>query len=130
MYEATTSGIRVFVEPEFLEDQSTPDEGYYFWAYTVKITNETEASVRLKSRSWVITDADGRSENVRGPGVVGKMPRIQPGESFTYTSGCPLATPSGIMVGTYEMEDEDGAEFTVNVPAFSLDSKYTVRSVN
>jgi ApaG protein len=130
MYEAVTRSIRIRVTPRYDEEQSTPDEGYYFWSYTVEISNEGEAAVQLKSRVWRITDGTGRTEEVRGPGVVGKTPTIKPGQSFSYTSGCPLPTPSGIMVGSYQMADVEGALFDVAVPAFSLDSPFTVRSVN
>ncbi len=130
MYEQTTRGIRIRVVPQFIEDQSTPEEHHYFWAYTIEITNQSEQTVQLKSRIWHITDAQGRNEEVRGPGVVGKSPVIAPGESFTYTSGCPLATPSGIMVGSYVFDAEDGESFAAAIPAFSLDSPYSVPSVN
>ncbi len=130
MYEAVTKGIRVRVSPTYVEDQSSPDENYYFWAYTVDIINESEVTVQLKTRTWFITDANGKKETVRGPGVVGQTPRLAPGQSFNYTSGCPLATPSGIMVGSYGMEAEDGSMFDIAIPAFSLDSPFTKRSVN
>jgi ApaG protein len=130
MYESVTKGIRVRVEPEYLEDQSSPDEGYFFWSYTVEISNDTEIAVELRSRLWQITDAQGCREEVRGPGVVGQTPRIEPGETFTYTSGCPLRTPSGIMVGSYQMVDSDGQLFDVAIPAFSLDSPFSVPTVN
>ena len=116
MYESVTKGIRVRVEPEYLEEQSSPDEGYFFWSYTVEISNDTEIAVELRSRLWQITDAQGYREEVRGPGVVGQTPRIEPGETFTYTSGCPLRTPSGIMVGSYQMVDIDGNLFDVAIP--------------
>ncbi len=130
MYEAITRGIRIRVEPQYLEDQSAPEESRYFWAYTIVIANEGERSVQLRSRHWRITDANGRTEEVRGPGVVGKTPVLAPGESFTYTSGCPLTTPSGIMVGSYRMTDDNGRPFDVAVPAFSLDSPHARRSLN
>jgi len=129
-YEMSTRGIRVRVKPQYSDDQSTPDEGYYFWTYTVEIANEGEETVQLRSRVWRITDASGRTEEVRGPGVVGQTPVIQPGSSFSYTSGCPLPTPSGIMVGAYQMASETGSVFEVAIPAFSLDSPYVVRSLN
>jgi ApaG protein len=129
-YEQVTRSIRIRVLPQYSEDQSTPDEGYYFWTYTVDIANEGEETVQLKSRIWRITDANGRTEEVRGPGVVGQTPVIPPGQSFTYTSGCPLPTPSGIMAGSYQMTGESGQFFDVTIPAFSLDSPYAVRSVN
>lgn len=130
MYEAVTLGVRVSVTPEFLEDRSSPDDGRYFWAYTVEITNERSETVQLRSRLWRITDGNGRTEEVRGPGVVGQQPVLAAGESFKYTSGCPLTTPSGIMTGAYQMTHEDGKLFSVTIPAFSLDSPYARRVVN
>jgi len=129
-YEAVTSGIRVRVLPEYEEDQSEPDEAYYFWTYTVEISNERDARVQLKSRVWKITDARGHTEEVRGPGVVGQTPTIESGQSFSYTSGCPLSTVSGIMVGSYQLVDENGKLFDVDIPAFSLDSPFIAKSVN
>jgi ApaG protein len=129
-YEAETRGIRIRVEPLYSDDQSAPDEGYYFWTYTVEISNMGEETVQLRSRVWRITDANGRVEEVHGPGVVGQTPVIEPGHSFTYTSGCPLPTPSGIMVGSYQMAGERGQLFDVAIPAFSLDSPYAKRSLN
>jgi ApaG protein len=129
-YEQVTRDIRIRVFPEYSEEQSTPEESYYFWTYTVEIANEGLETVQLKSRLWRITDGRGRTEEVRGPGVVGQTPVIEPGQSFTYTSGCPLPTPSGIMVGSYQMTGEDGTLFDIAIPAFSLDSPYAVRSVN
>jgi ApaG protein len=128
MYEAVTSGIRVRVKPEYLEDQSSPEDDQYFWAYTIEIANEGKETVQLKSRHWVITDANGRVEEVRGPGVVGKQPTLESGESFTYTSGCPLTTPSGIMAGSYQMEIDGGDLIEVQIPAFFLDSPFVVRN--
>jgi ApaG protein len=130
MYEATTRGIRIRVTPQYLEDQSSPDESEFFWAYTIDIQNESTETVQLRSRVWRITDGHGQTEEVRGPGVVGETPVIQPGGTFTYTSGCPLRTPSGIMVGSYQMVDAKGQLFDVAIPAFSLDSPFVVRSVN
>lgn len=130
MYEAVTRGIRVKVEPQYLEEQSSPDDSYFFWAYTIEIANQSDAVVQLKTRHWRITDARGKTEEVRGPGVVGKTPVLDPGESFTYTSGCPLGTASGIMVGSYQMQLQDGSLIDVAVPAFSLDSPFVIRSVN
>ena len=130
MYEAVTHGIRIKVEPQYVEDQSSPDESYFFWAYTIEIANQSDAVVQLKTRHWRITDAQGKTEEVRGPGVVGKTPVLDPGESFTYTSGCPLGTASGIMVGSYQMQLQDGSLIDVAVPAFSLDSPFAIRSVN
>ena len=130
MYEAVTRGIRIRVTPQYLEDESAPDERRYLWSYTIEISNEGSEIVQLRSRHWRITDADGRTEEVRGPGVVGQTPVIQPGTSFHYTSGCPLGTPSGIMVGSYQMTTDGGELFNVAIPAFSLDSPHARRSLN
>lgn len=129
-YEAVTNGVRVRVRPDFADDQSDPDEDHFFWTYTVEITNMGVDTVQLKSRVWQITDAGGQRQEVRGPGVVGETPVLAPGQSFRYTSGCPLATPSGIMMGSYQMTGTDGKLFDVTIPAFSLDSPYAVRSMN
>jgi ApaG protein len=130
MYEAVTNGVRVRVTPNYVEEQSSPDEGYFFWSYTVVIVNEGPVTVQLKSRQWLITDANGRKETVRVPGVVGQTPVIPPGQSFTYTSGCPLSTSSGIMTGSYQMQLPDGSLMNVTIPGFSLDSPFGRRSVN
>ena len=130
MYETVTHGIRVSVTPQYLEEESAPDEGRYVWAYTIDIVNEGSETVQLKTRHWRITDATGRTEEVRGPGVVGETPVLEPGASFRYTSGCPLGTSSGIMVGSYQMTTEDGERIEVAIPAFSLDCPHTSRSVN
>lgn len=130
MYEKVTRSIRVRVRPEYLEAQSAPDEGRFFWSYTVEIVNEGSETVQLRSRYWRITDANGRIEEVRGPGVIGQTPTIGPGESFEYTSGCPLRTTSGIMVGSYQMVDAEGTLIDIAIPAFSLDSPFTRRSLN
>lgn len=130
MYRQITSGIEITVEPEFVEDRSMPDEGQFFWAYTIEITNHAAGTVQLRSRHWVIVDGNGRQEEVRGAGVVGEQPVLRSGESFRYTSGCPLTTPTGIMSGTYLMVDEDGRGFDVVIPTFSLDSPYMPRIVN
>ncbi|MEZ5849909.1 MAG: Co2+/Mg2+ efflux protein ApaG [Hyphomicrobiaceae bacterium] len=130
MYEAMTDKIKVAVTPQFVEERSSEEEGYFFWAYTVEIDNLGESTVTLMTRCWHITDANGRKETVRGPGVVGQTPTLEPGQSFTYTSGCPLATPSGIMVGSYQMQRPDGTMVDIAIPAFSLDSPYAVRSIN
>jgi ApaG protein len=130
MYEAVTHGIRVRVVPQYLEEESSPDESRYVWAYTIDIANEGRETVQLNTRYWRITDATGRTEEVRGPGVVGQTPVLEPGQSFRYTSGCPLTTPSGIMVGSYQMTREDGGRIDVAIPAFSLDSPHARRSLN
>jgi ApaG protein len=130
MYEAVTKGIRVRVTPQYLEDESSPNDGRYVWAYTVHILNEGTETVQLRTRHWRITDATGRTEEVRGRGVVGKTPVMAPGASFRYTSSCPLTTPSGIMMGTYHMTTGTGQSIDVAVPAFSLDSPHSKPSLN
>ncbi|MEE2691071.1 MAG: Co2+/Mg2+ efflux protein ApaG [Pseudomonadota bacterium] len=130
MYERVTRGIRVSVRPNFLESQSDPDDGRYVWAYTVRIDNISDETVRLRTRYWRITDALGLTEEVRGDGVVGEQPVIRPGEGFEYTSGAPLGTPSGMMVGRYGMESSTGEVFEVDIPAFSLDSPHEQRNVH
>ncbi|MFM2421960.1 MAG: hypothetical protein RL291_490 [Pseudomonadota bacterium] len=130
MYEAVTRSIRVRVQPQYLDDQSDPDGGRYAWAYTIDIVNEGRETVQLVSRYWHITDETGHVEEVRGPGVVGEQPTLRPGRSFKYTSGCPLRTPSGIMVGRYQMVTDEGEKFDVEIPAFSLDSPHVRRSRN
>ena len=124
MYSETTRAIRVTVKPFYLEDQSSPAENHYVWAYHVKIENTGSEKVQLRTRHWRITDALGRVQEVRGPGVVGEQPILEPGQSFEYTSGTPLPTPSGIMVGTYQMEGPGGGMVDVRIPAFSLDSPH------
>lgn len=124
MYKETTHSIEVTAEPYFLEDQSSPDDGHYVWAYHIQIHNQGAETVQLLTRHWRITDASGRVQEVQGTGVVGEQPILKPGEAYEYTSGCPLSTPSGIMVGTYEMVTPSGKRFDVQVPAFSLDSPH------
>lgn len=130
MYCQTTRRIKITVEPHYLEDQSSPGDDHFVWAYHITIENEGEETVRLVNRHWRITDAHGRLQEVRGAGVVGEQPVLEPGESFEYTSGTPLSTPSGIMVGTYEMESGGGERFDVEVPAFSLDSPHQAVQLN
>jgi ApaG protein len=130
MYKAITRDISVTVEPEFLADRSDPDRNQFFWAYTVEISNLGASPVQLKRRHWIITDGRGQRHEVKGPGVVGEEPIIEPGEAFRYTSGCPLDTPDGFMVGSYDMIDENGGVFSVDIPAFSLDSPGTRRTLN
>lgn len=129
-YERVTRGIRVSVSPTFLEDQSDPEEPRFVWAYTVRINNESDAPVQLRTRYWRITDSRGQTDIVAGDGVVGEQPVIRPGEGFEYTSGAPLATPSGLMVGAYGMETTDGEVFDVDIPAFSLDSPHELRQIH
>ena len=124
MYHQITNSIKVTVNPVYLEDQSSPSEEHYVWAYQGTIENLGDETVQLRNRAWSITDASGHTQEVRGPGVVGEQPILGPGDSFEYTSGTPLKTPSGLMVGSYEMESEAGARFNVPVPAFSLDSPH------
>jgi ApaG protein len=124
-YSKTTRGIRVSVRASYLEDQSRPEENHYFWAYRVKIENNGRAPVQLMKRTWQITDARGRTQHVHGTGVLGEQPLLEPGESFEYTSGTPLDTPSGFMVGAYHMSvPSSGETFDVAIPAFSLDSPH------
>lgn len=124
MYHQITNSIKVTVNPVYLEDQSSPSEAHYVWAYQVTIENLGDETVQLRNRVWSITDASGHTQEVRGPGVVGEQPVLEPGDSFEYTSGTPLKTPSGLMVGSYEMESAGGTRFDVSVPAFSLDSPH------
>jgi len=126
MYTQKTKNISVTVTPIYLEDQSEPDEDHYVWAYQVKIENDSLETVQLRSRHWRITDANGLMQEVRGSGVVGEQPVLEPGESFEYTSGTPLNAPSGIMVGSYEMQTDEGDVIEVGIPAFSLDSPHQV----
>ena len=130
MYTSVTHNIRVVVEPEFMDDRSQPGRGQYFWAYRIEITNLGGKSAQLTHRHWRITDANGKLEEVRGAGVVGEQPTLGPGETFNYTSGCPLTTPSGIMTGSYRFVDEEGGAFDVSIPAFSLDSPHARRTLN
>jgi ApaG protein len=129
-YEAVTRNIRVAVRSFYLEDQSSPDDDHYVWAYHVEIENTGDDTVQLRTRYWRITDALGRVQEIHGPGVVGEQPVLEPGESFEYTSGTPLDTPSGIMVGSYQMQTENGERFEVEIPAFSLDSPHQPVRVN
>ncbi|WP_131116042.1 Co2+/Mg2+ efflux protein ApaG [Lichenihabitans psoromatis] len=130
MYTAVTHDIQVSVFPEYLADRSDPKNDRYFWAYTIEIANMSRLRVQLLSRYWQITDANGHVEEVQGLGVVGEQPVLEPGESFRYTSGCPLTTPSGIMTGTYHMVDDADHTFPVAIPPFSLDSPQAKRVLN
>jgi ApaG protein len=120
-YTAETNGILIRVRPSYLAGQSDPEGGRWVWAYQVEIVNLSGVPVRLVARRWVITDALGHVEEVRGAGVVGEQPTIQPGDSYSYASGCPLGTASGSMMGGYSMTDDTGRMFEVAIPAFSLD---------
>lgn len=130
MYRAVTRGIEVVVTPRFIADRSSAENNYYFWAYTISITNQSAETVQLKTRHWRITDANGRRQEVRGAGVVGEEPVLKAGEAFEYTSGVPLQTSSGFMVGSYGMVSASGEHFNIEIPAFSLDSGETKRTLN
>ena len=130
MYQAVTRNIEVTVSPRFLPERSSSEKSYYFWAYTIEISNRGSTTVQLKTRHWRITDALGRLQEVKGPGVVGEEPTLKPGESFEYTSGVPLPTPSGFMAGSYGMVSMAGEHFDIEIPAFSLDSPGGGRTIN
>jgi ApaG protein len=128
MYSETTRDITVTVKPFYLEDQSSPADNHYVWAYRVRIENHGGETVQLLRRRWIITDARGRVQEVQGAGVVGEQPVLNPGDAYEYTSGTPLPTPSGIMTGAYQMESTQGEKFDIVIPPFSLDSPHeTVR---
>ncbi|MEN5053225.1 MULTISPECIES: Co2+/Mg2+ efflux protein ApaG [Brevundimonas] len=129
-YSAETEGVVVRVRPSYLAGQSDPAEGRWVWAYQVEIVNLSGGPVQLVARRWTITDALGRVEEVRGQGVVGEQPVIEPGDSYAYASGCPLTTPSGSMVGAYFMQDAEGRMFEAAIPAFSLDVPDARRVLN
>src|ERR1700726_4543089 len=120
-YMANTCGIAVSVEPTYIETRSSPDTAQYFWAYRVTIENQGRETVQLLSRHWMITNARGELNEVKGPGVVGEQPVLKPGESYEYTSGAPLNTRWGMMGGSYQMEGESGERFDIEIPTFSLD---------
>lgn len=124
--EATTRGVQVHVESEFDAGRSAPQRNHWFFLYTVTITNNSDEAVQLRSRHWVITDGDGQVEEVRGAGVVGEQPVIDPGQSFRYTSGCPLPTAFGYMRGTYQMVSRSGETFDAEIADFELSEPYTV----
>ncbi len=123
-YEAVTDGIRVRVRPKFMHDESEPAKNRYFWSYTVEVINESDTTWTLMRRFWRIVDAKGREQIVEGEGVVGQTPTLTPSERFGYTSGTPLAAPSGFMSGAYFLVNDTGTELKIAVPAFSLDSPY------
>ncbi len=130
MYTKTTKNINITVNPYYLEDQSEPDDQHYVWAYQVTINNIGSEIVQLKNRFWKITDSNGSRQEVRGEGVVGEQPILNPGEKFEYTSGTPLSTPSGFMEGYYEMETKNGKKFEASIPLFSLDIPATSKKLN
>jgi ApaG protein len=129
-YRAVTRQIEVRVKPQFLPERSSPENGYYFWAYTITLTNLGRETVQLKTRHWRITDAQGRLQEVRGAGVVGEEPVLKPGANFEYTSGVPLPTSSGFMAGSYGMVSATGEEFEIEIPPFSLDTPQRERTIN
>jgi ApaG protein len=124
--EAETRGVRVHVTSQYSPERSQPSSNQWFFLYTVTISNEGPEPVQLLTRHWIITDGTGRVEEVRGPGVVGKQPTLNPGESFEYTSGCPLSTPFGMMEGTYQMITSRGERFDARIAPFTLSEPYTV----
>lgn len=130
VYTQTTNFVKITVFPIYLDSQSSPEENHYLWAYHVRIENLGTEIIQLRTRHWIITDAYGRRQEIKGSGVVGENPTIKPGESFEYTSGTPLSTPSGIMMGQYEMEKLSGETFLVDIPAFSLDSPHQAILLN
>jgi len=123
---AITNGIRVTVSSNYIPAQSAPKARRYVFAYTVRIANEGTEAAQLKSRHWIITDGNGKVEQVRGPGVVGEQPMLRPGEHFEYTSGCVLETPRGSMEGTYQMQRSDGTEFDAAIAPFALMLPYSL----
>jgi ApaG protein len=124
--EAITRGVRIHVHSQYAPERSDPSQNQWFFLYTITITNDGSDTVQLLTRHWVITDGEGRIEEVRGPGVVGRQPILKPGESFEYTSGCPLQTPFGVMEGTYQMVSEGGERFDAKIAPFTLSEPYTV----
>jgi ApaG protein len=124
--EAVTNNVRVEVESQYAPERSQPFQNEWFFHYTVRITNEGDETVQLLSRHWIITDATGEMQEVRGPGVVGEQPVLGPGEAFQYKSGCPLKTSAGVMRGTYQMVTESGDHFDVEIAPFALHEPYTV----
>lgn len=130
MYSATTHNVTVSVELSYLDNESTPEDNVYVWAYTVRIENKGGEALQLRSRHWTITDSYGRIQQVHGPGVVGEQPVIAPGASYQYTSGTPLSTPSGFMTGTYSMQATDGRIMDVEIPTFSLDTPGSSRQLH
>ncbi|HHI88473.1 MAG TPA: Co2+/Mg2+ efflux protein ApaG [Hellea balneolensis] len=130
MYQRKTNNVVVRVEPEFLDEQSSPADDRFIWAYTVEIENTGAEDVQIVERHWQITDRNGLTQEVHGEGVVGEKPKLRPGETFRYTSGAPLNAPSGVMLGSYQMQTGKGDKFDVEIPAFSLDSPFEPRSIN
>ncbi len=123
---AVTRHVRVHVQCEFAPERSNPAAHHWFFVYTITITNEGDETVQLITRHWVITDGDNNVEEIHGPGVVGQQPTLHPGEAFTYSSGCPLPTPFGMMEGTYQMVTASGEHFDAQIASFALSEPYTV----
>lgn len=123
-YEETTHGIRITVQPKFMHDESSLAKSQFMWAYAVHIENQSDRTWTLTHRHWRIIDSAGRTQSVDGEGVVGQTPTLQPGEDFSYSSGCPLSTPSGMMSGSYDFVDEEGKLLKAKIPTFSLDSPH------
>jgi ApaG protein len=130
MYDARTRDICVSVETQFLPAESKHDEQYYVWAYHITIRNESTEAVQLISRHWKIRDGLGRLQEVRGDGVVGEQPHLEPGASFSYTSGTPLTTANGLMEGSYLMQTNSGERFEIDIPLFSLDSEFALQTLH
>ena len=130
MYRAVTRQIEVIVEPQFLPERSAPERQQFFWTYTIAIVNQGTETVQLKTRHWIITDAFGQRQEVRGEGVVGEQPVPGPGERFEYTSAVPLTPTSGFMTGSYQMINDRGEPFEIDIPLFSLDSPDVKRTLN
>lgn len=130
MYSKKTKKINITVNPYFLDDQSEPEDQHFVWAYQVTIDNQSAEKVQLKNRYWKIIDSNGSEQEVRGEGVVGEQPILNPGERFEYTSGTPLSTPSGFMGGHYVMETTEGKKFEAIIPQFSLDSPFIKNNLN
>ena len=130
MYSKKTRKINITVNPYFLDEQSEPEDQHFVWAYQVTIDNQSKEKVQLKNRYWKIIDSNGSEQEVKGEGVVGEQPILNPGEKFEYTSGTPLSTPSGFMGGYYEMETTEGKIFEAIIPQFSLDSPFIQSNLN
>lgn len=130
MYQVTTHNIIITADPVFLDDESNPQDHHYVWAYQIAIENQRATTIQLLTRYWCITNKLGSTQEVRGQGVIGKQPVIHPGETYHYTSGVPLTTPSGIMSGRYTFQDENGDLLETLIPTFSLDSPYETILLN
>ena len=124
--EASTRGLKVRVEARYVDDQSAPSEGQWMFAYLITIINDGDIPTQLIARRWIITNADGETQTVEGPGVIGEQPRLEPGESFSYTSGCPLDTSIGSMHGSFIMRDDDGSSWEAEVAVFTLSTPFAL----